>query len=186
MQQCTGRIVRAMNHTVTIHTRPATVGLAGITCQTTLPAGNIRSGRIVTGMGAVVALITQERRTGFEHRRHIGAVRVMAAGAVFSNRLMFPQEGPALIGMALVAGLVDRVFLQVGRCRSPVRVMAVGTDYFAFLDRMVRYFAAVRSLVLVTVKADLGLAGPDANRIGDFHYIVAVCTGITLGRMGTH
>jgi len=137
-------------------------------------------------MRAVVALGTQEWRAGFEQRRNIGSVRGMTIGAVLRHWFMFPQEGAALFGMADKAGLHDRALLQQMGTGRTVRVVAVGTDHLAFTDRMVRNFTAVRSLFLVTGKADLGLGGLFADRIFYTHYIVAVCAGIIRGSMRTH
>ena len=38
----------------------------------------------------------------------IGTMRDMAIGAVFGHRLVFPQERPAFLGVAVVAGFVNR------------------------------------------------------------------------------
>ena len=48
----------------------------------------------------------------YHQARFVGAVRRVAVQAVVAHRLMFPQQRPALVGVAVVAGLVDGEFLQ--------------------------------------------------------------------------
>ena len=90
MQQGAGRIVRTMYHAMTIHAGTAAVGFTGVSGKTNLPTGDVASGRTGAGMRAIMALVTQERRTGYQQRRQVGAVRVMAGCAVLRGRLMLP------------------------------------------------------------------------------------------------
>ena len=137
-------MVRAMYHGVTVRALPAQELLGGTTRRETRAA--VECGRVI---GLAVALLAQERLPDLQHAGLVGAVRVMAIGAVFRYRLMFPQERTALVGVALIAGLIDRMFLQVGGRRRAMRVMAVGADHLALPDRVVRDLVAVRSLILV-------------------------------------
>ena len=106
---------------------------------------------------AVVALGTQKRCTRLEQRRDVGTVRGMAVGAVFGHRLMFPQEGAAFFGMAGEASLIDRVFLEQFRTGRAMGIMTIRAHYFAFTDRVMRNFVALRTLFLVAGEADFGL-----------------------------
>ena len=64
--------------------------------------------------GRLVALLAQERLSNFQHRRNVRSVRIVTVGTVILRRSMLPEEGAALLGVALVAGLVDRGLLQRG------------------------------------------------------------------------
>lgn len=127
-------------------------------------------------MRTVVALITQERWTRFKQRRDVGTVWRMAIGAIFGRRLMFPQEGSALFGMAGVASFSDRIFLEQFGTGRTMRVVAIGTDHLAFLNWVVRIFGALRPLLLVAGKADLGLGLPVTHIVVLGVECVARCT----------
>lgn len=58
-----------------------------------------------------VTLLTQERLANLEHGRIVGAVRVMAVGAIILYRPVLPEEGTPELGVAGVTGFIDRVFL---------------------------------------------------------------------------
>lgn len=76
-------------------------------------------------MRAIVTLLAQEWSTRLQQRRDVGAVRRMAVRAILSHRLMFPQEGAALFGMAGVASLGHRVLLEQFGTGRTVRIVAV-------------------------------------------------------------
>ena len=76
--------------------------------------------RIAGGSVSDAASVTLGAEPGTLDLQHVlvaGAVRIMTVQAVVADRLMLPEEGAALVGMALVASLVDRGFAQqlVGR-----------------------------------------------------------------------
>ena len=45
----------------------------------------------------------------------IGAVGLVAQGTVLGHRVVFPEERPALLGVAGITGIVDAELLQCGR-----------------------------------------------------------------------
>ena len=62
------------------------------------------------------------------------AVRLVADRAVLGHRRVRVGERSLLLRMALVAEQVDRLRLQVP-LQLPVRIVAIGADHLAFLDR---------------------------------------------------
>ena len=55
-----------------------------------------------------MAALTEKRRPLHEHARLVRAVRRVTDRAVLGRRCMLPEERPALFGMTLEAGIVDR------------------------------------------------------------------------------
>src|ERR1700686_4002653 len=84
-----------------------------------------------------VAFRAQPWPRNLQHELVDRAVRVMTVQAVLANRCMFEQEGSALLGMALVASVIDRCGPQQSLVRGAVRLMAVGADHLAFTQRHV-------------------------------------------------
>ena len=82
-----------------------------------------------------------------QHARLIGAVGIMAVGAIFPDRLMFPQERTAFFGMTLVTDLVNGVFSQLMRAGGTMGIMTIGTDDLALHHRMMRAFVEVGPFV---------------------------------------
>ena len=66
-------------------------------------------------------------------------MHVVAQGAVFAGRLVFPQERSAFFGMAAVTIFVDRELLQRSRACGSVRVVAIAADNLVLPDRMPGY-----------------------------------------------
>ena len=64
----------------------------------------IERGRMI---GFAVALLAQEWLPDLQHAGLVGAVRIMAIGAILTHRLMLPQEGAAFFRMALITGFRD-------------------------------------------------------------------------------
>ena len=112
MQEGAGRMVRPVNHGMAIQASSTCVVLTRYGSQSTLRACGTPGSGILAVVRTIVAFRTQEWGTGLEQRSDVGAVRGMASGAVFSRRLMFPQEGAALFCMAAEAGFRDRIFLE--------------------------------------------------------------------------
>jgi len=74
----------------------------------------VERGRMI---GFTMALLAQERLSHLQHTELVGAVRIVAIGAVFTHRLMLPQEWAAFFRMALITGLRNRVLDQLFRSR---------------------------------------------------------------------
>src|SRR5579871_6971874 len=72
------------------------------------PVGQIGAAVDRTGVIGAVAVLAQPRRALLEQRGIGGAVRGMAVGAVVGDRAVLPQERAATVGVAGVAGVVDR------------------------------------------------------------------------------
>src|SRR5664280_23369 len=66
-----------------------------------------------------------------------GAVRLMTVIAVLAHRSVLEQERPALLGMARVANVVDRIFLQQRLGVAAVRIMTIRAHDLAFAHRHV-------------------------------------------------
>ena len=60
----------------------------------------------------------------------------VAGCTIFLDGWMLPEEGSALVSVALVAELVEALVTNVSLGQGSVRVMAVTTGDLAFLDRM--------------------------------------------------
>jgi len=103
-----------------------------------------------------MAILAQERRTRLEQTGDRRAMRLVANGAVFSHRLVVVHEGPALLHVALVAGLDNAVPFHLLRIVS-MHVMTVGATHLAFQDRMAIGLVDLNALLLVAGEADFGL-----------------------------
>ncbi len=66
----------------------------------------------------------------------IGAMRRMAEGAILRHGRVLPEERAAFLGVALVAGLVDRLPHELKFERRPVRTMAGRAAHLAGAKRM--------------------------------------------------
>lgn len=78
-----------------------------------------------------VALLAQVGLSADQQVLVIRAMRRMAVGTVFLYRRVFPQKGPALFRMAVIALLVNRVADQVSRTGPAVWLVAVGARHQA-------------------------------------------------------
>lgn len=101
-----------------------------------------------------MALLAEPWLTHTQHAWLVGAVRIVAIGAILTHRLVFPQERSAFFLMALVTGLVDGILGELIGTGRAVRIMAVGAGHLAFPDRVVRSFVDLCAFVLMTGKAD--------------------------------
>ena len=72
-----------------------------------------------------VTLLAQPGCAGHQQVRIVGSMRCMAIGAVFTHRLVFPQERSTFFGMAVIAGFVNRAALQLAGSATAVRVMTI-------------------------------------------------------------
>ena len=77
---------------------------------------------------AHVALLAQKWRALSQQVAVNRTMRLVTMGAVFSHRLVFPQEGSAFFGVAVVAAFIDGHGMQVGRTGSTVGIVAVTAD----------------------------------------------------------
>ncbi len=83
-----------------------------------------------------MTLRTQKRRP---HNQHVFNIRTMwcvAVHTVILHRFMFVNKRPALLGMAQIAGLINRSPDQGRRTIGTMRVVAIGAGYRTFPDRM--------------------------------------------------
>src|SRR5574337_347199 len=67
-----------------------------------------------------------------------GAVRLVAVRTALRNRRMFPKKWSALLGMALEAVVIDRIFPEHRLRGGPMRVMAVAATDLSLAQRHVR------------------------------------------------
>lgn len=67
-----------------------------------------------------------------------GTVRLVAVGAILDDRGMLPKERTASLRMTRVAIFIDACLLELGRIRSPVRIVTIGTGHLSFSERHVR------------------------------------------------
>ena len=80
---------------------------------------------------AAVALLAQERNRRDQQRVLVRTVRRVAIEAAFADRRVLEQEWPALLGMALRAGLVDRIGLQQRAGQRAMRIVAIDAAHLA-------------------------------------------------------
>jgi len=106
-----------------------------------------------------VALLAQPRNPGLQQRRNVRAVRGMAVRAVFGDRIVFPQEGSAPIGVARETRLVDAVLDHQLRAVRPVRIVAIGTGHLSGKYWVRRDLMNLGALSLMAGEAHLGLGG---------------------------
>ena len=104
---------------------------------------------------AFMAVLTQHRNPGFQHRIDVRTVRTMTEGAVFIDRFVIPDEWTALFCMALVAGIDYRITHQALVTRRTMRIMAIGTDHLTLFDGVAAEFLRVHPLLLVAGKTDV-------------------------------
>ena len=72
-----------------------------------------------------VTLLTQVRLARNQQVFVIGTVGIVAVGAILLDRGVFPQERPALFGVAVIALFIDRVANQVRRPGAAMGVVAI-------------------------------------------------------------
>src|SRR5450759_4027573 len=85
----------------------------------------------------------------FVHR----AMRIVAVQAVLAHRRVFEQERSALLGMALVAIVVDRIRPQQPFGEGSVRIMTIRAHHFAFTQRHMGRTGHLRAPILVALEA---------------------------------
>ncbi len=71
-----------------------------------------------------VAALAEEGLLGLEHPEVVGPVGFVAGQAVFPGREMFPEHGSALLGVALIALVIDRCRVDEIGVLGPVGIVA--------------------------------------------------------------
>ena len=94
----------------------------------------------VGAMVEAVALAADLGLLRLQHRLVGGAMCVVTIQAILAHRRVLPQERTALLGMALVAIVVDRGFAdhRLGARHAAVRIVAVRAGQLALAHRHVR------------------------------------------------
>jgi len=132
---------------------------------------------------AVMAVVAQERSTRFQQRSQVGTVRCVANRAIFGNWLMFPQERTAFFSVAGEAGFANGVLLEQLRTNRTVRIVAIGANDFAGIDRMRGNLVGICALFLVAGEAHFGLRRTVANLVDRLVNLVAVVAGHAVSLM---
>jgi len=104
-----------------------------------------------------MTLLAEEGRTLLKQIVIHRAVRVVADRAILGDRLMVAHERSAFLHVARVAGFDDAIARQHLFAGGAVRIVAVGADDLAFLDRMVGRAVDLRALLLVAREAHFRL-----------------------------
>ena len=81
-------------------------------------------------------------------------MRIVAVAAILDDRCVLPQVGPAFLGMAVEAGVVNRLARKQTVGRVAVRVMASRAVHLALVERMRVGLQRLRALLLVAVVTD--------------------------------
>ena len=118
-------MVRAMDLTVT-------VGAAPVKKEARGPSP--RSDRVTS---CQMTLCANPWVSNFEQPVVYRTVRLMAIGAILNCGSMLPEERSASFCMAHETGLIDARLFELGRIRSPVRVVAVSAGQLPFSKRHV-------------------------------------------------
>ena len=90
---------------------------------------------------------------------------VVAVHAVVLRGSVFPEEGPPLVGMTLMACLIDCVFLQQRFSGRSVRLMAVGATEESIFDGMGGDLEHLGATFFMALKTDARLGFWDENRV---------------------
>ena len=110
------------------------------------------------------------------------AMGVMAVDAVLCNIGVFVNEGALVFHVAAGAGVLDAVTDQGFVLSRPMGVVAVGTDHFVLVDRMVGELGELHPDLLVTGLAELFLFVTTHLLLRSLVQLVAVKTAhVTVG-----
>jgi len=141
------------------------------------PIWRIRMGiALVPHVIAAMAFLTQEGLFLFQQSNIHGSVRVVTQGAIFPNGLMFPQEGAALFGVAVIARVGYPNFFEQLWTGGPVGIMAIRADNLAFADRVMGILQAIGALLGMAFETDLRLGLLGRHRIGSRVQCMAIRT----------
>src|SRR5262245_48872838 len=95
----------------------------------------------------VVALLAEIRSRGDQQLVVVGSVGLVAVDAVLADRRVLPQHRAALLRVARVADVVDRIGVEERSGRRPVGIVAVDARHLALGQRHVRALAELRALL---------------------------------------
>src|SRR5262245_16755301 len=123
-----------------------------------------RRGRAAVA-GRLVALLAQVGQAHAQQARVGAAMRVVADRAVLLHRRVVAHERPALLHVAGVTGVADRVAHHHRWPDRAVRVVAVGAGDLALTDRVARGPVDVGALILVAGEAHGHLGDLVADRV---------------------
>lgn len=158
----------------------------GMTVQAGLPQqllGSPEGWRIIAAVQAarveriLMAVLAEKGRALQQQAVDDRTVGIMAIVAAVRHRFMLPQEGTALLGMAIGAGITHRFEGQQGVSSRTMGIMAIRAGQQAFIHRVMRAHAELRPLLLVTSGAHSGLCGRGQYRVTRSMQVVTVGTG---------
>ena len=112
-----------------------------------------------------MAALAQHRTAHRKHARVIRAVRVVAVAAILGDRCMFPEIRAALFGMAVEAGVVQRLLGKLPLARITVSAVTAAAVHFTLAYRMRIGLQRLRALLLMALKANFGLRRGHQDRI---------------------
>jgi len=92
---------------------------------------------IITAVSGMT-LVAKPRHAHLEQTVIIGAMRLVAVGAVVSNRRMLVKKRPAPLGVAGVTVLVDAGLYELRRIGRAMRIVAIRTGHLSFPHRHMR------------------------------------------------
>lgn len=90
----------------------------------------------LTGSLSSMTLLAQLGARLVQQRHVIGAMHAVAQTAVFTGRVVLPQERAAFLGMAGITVFIDRALLQRRWSGGAVCIVAVAADHLVFANRM--------------------------------------------------
>jgi len=128
-----------------------------------------------------VTFLAQPRRASLEQVGIGGPMCVVAVEAVLHDRGVLPQEGAALLRVALVTGPVDRGFHQQFWIRTSMRVVTIRAGDFALSHRHMRRALKLRPPHGMALEADFHLRAFDQEPVAGERLLEPGCC---LGRSG--
>ena len=139
-----------------VHQEPG-VGTAGVQVVAGVALTRVAAGR--------VALLAEQRWPLGQRRRVIAAVGAMAQAARFSDRCVFPQVGPAFLGVTGVAGVIDVIRGQQKVIVAIMNVVTITAGHASEAQRMPGRLVGVRAGPRMTTEAGLLLLNRVEHRI---------------------
>ena len=124
-----------------------------------------------------MALLTQKRRALGQQIPMDRTVRFVAKAAILANRLVFPQERPALFGVTAKARVIGGERVQIGRSWTPMRIVAIRAGKLSLSDRMTEGSMQFDLLAAVTVQTGLVLKPFNPHRIDRLMRDMAIAAG---------
>jgi len=109
--------------------------------------------------------LAKQRRSLSEHAGMIRTVRVVAQGAVFRHRRMFPKVRAAHLCMTFMTSLINRLPGKELFCRIAMRTMAATAIHLSLPNRMRIRFQCFCAHLLMAIKTDVRLCCGRHQRI---------------------